>query len=117
VVLLIGIGFALGNIKPIPAIILAQALNGFLLPFVSIFLFLAINNSTITKGQTNSLLLNILMILVIFICLILGLNSAIKAFYSAFIPQSSAGNNGLIIVTGIAAIISILVWIKAISRK
>jgi len=35
-ILIIGIGFAIGNVKPIPAIILAQALNGFLLPFVSI---------------------------------------------------------------------------------
>ena len=39
VILITGIGFALGNVKPIPAIILAQALNGFLLPFISIFLF------------------------------------------------------------------------------
>lgn len=111
-VLLVGIGFALGNVKPITAIILAQALNGFLLPFVSIFLFIVINNKEITRGQTNPFHLNILMIVVIFITLILGLNSAVKAFYSAFIPGANPGNNVLIGIVLIAVTISVLVWGK-----
>jgi len=111
-VLLIGIGFAIGNVKPIPAIILAQALNGFLLPFVSIFLFIVINNPKITFNNPNSGLLNILMILVIFITLVLGLNTATKAFYSAFSSGSIPGNNILIMIVVLASIISVLVWIK-----
>lgn len=111
-VLLVGIGFALGNVKPIPAIILAQALNGFLLPFVSIFLFIVINNKEITRGQTNPFHLNILMIVVIFITLILGLNSAVKAFYSAFIPGTNPGNNVLIGIVLVAVTISVLAWGK-----
>lgn len=113
VVLIVGIGFALGNVKPIPAIILAQALNGFLLPFVSIFLFMVINNKEITRNQTNPLFLNIFMIMVIFITLILGLNSATTAFYSAFISESATGNNTIAIIAIISAIISIFVWMKA----
>lgn len=116
-VLVIGIGFALGNVKPIPAIILAQALNGFLLPFVSIFLFIVINNNEITKGQTNPLHLNILMIVVIFITLILGLNSAIKAFYSAFIPEVIPENNILIAIVPAAVIIAAWVWIKGTKKR
>lgn len=116
-VLVIGISFALGNVKPIPAIILAQALNGFLLPFVSIFLFIVINNNEITKGQTNPLHLNILMIVVIFITLILGLNSAAKAFYSAFIPSVIPGNNILIAIVPAAVIISAWVWIKGTKKE
>ena len=112
IVLLIGIGFAVGNIKPIPAIILAQALNGFLLPFVSIFLFIVINNKEITGQQANSFYLNLLMIIVIFITLILGLNSATKAFYSAFLPESSPGNAVLWGIGVVAILISVWVWVK-----
>jgi manganese transport protein len=111
-VLITGIGFAIGNVKPIPAIILAQALNGFLLPFVSIFLFVVINNREITKNNTNPFILNILMIFVIFITLVLGLNSANKAFYSAFF-QGIASENTLIGITVIALFLSVFVWVKA----
>lgn len=112
VVLLIGVGFAIGNVKPIPAIIIAQALNGFLLPFVSIFLFIVINNKEITQNKTNPILLNIAMIVVIFITLILGLNSATKAFYSTFIPNTIPGNKILLIITFVAGLISVWVWVK-----
>lgn len=112
VVLLIGIGFAVVNVKPIPAIILAQALNGFLLPFVSIFLFIVINNGKIIAHQNNPLVLNLLMIVVIFVTLILGLNSATKAFYSVFIPNSIPGNEVLWGICALAFIISGWVWMK-----
>jgi len=113
VVLLSGIGFAIGNVKPIPAIILAQALNGFLLPFVSIFLFVVINNRKITKSKTNPFILNIAMIFVIFVTLVLGLNSATKVFFSIFRIEILNGNLLLFILSIISAIVSIFIWIKA----
>jgi len=114
-ILIIGIAFALGNVKPIPAIILAQAFNGFLLPFVSIFLFIVINNERIVgKKNSNPFIHNILMILVIFVTLILGLNSAGKAFYSTFYSNISQGNNLLFVIFGVSFIISVFVWIKGI---
>ncbi len=116
VVLVIGIGFSLGNVKPIPAIILAQALNGFLLPFVSIFLFIVINNKEITKNQTNILALNILMIIVIFITLLLGLNNAVKAFFTTFYPESFY-ENILIYIAFVSLLVSIFVWIKAHPKR
>jgi len=112
VVLLIGIGFAAVNVKPIPAIILAQALNGFLLPFVSIFLFIVINNKKLNRQQSNPLVLNLLMIVVIFVTLILGLNSATKAFYNVFLPNTSPGNEVLWGIGLLAVIISVWVWMK-----
>ena len=115
-VLVTGIGFALGNVKPIPAIILAQALNGFLLPFVSIFLFIAINNREITTHKTNSFGLNILMILVIFITLILGINSAMKAIYTSLFPELSPGNFNLLLISFLALVFSFFVWKKAIRK-
>jgi len=118
VVLLIGIAFSVVNIKPIPAIILAQALNGFLLPFVSIFLFLVINNPEITgKGNRNPFQLNILMIFVIFITLIIGLNSAAKAVNSAITSGSSSENKYLIFIGLISAAISIYILTKVRRRN
>jgi manganese transport protein len=43
-VLAVGIVFGLAGVRPIPAILLAQALNGVLLPFVAVFLLLAVND-------------------------------------------------------------------------
>lgn len=116
VVLLIGIGFAVVNVKPIPAIILAQALNGFLLPFISIFLFIVINNNAITGTKTNPTLLNALMLIVIFVTLILGLNSATKAFYSVFLPTISPGDEVLWSIGFMAIIISAWVWFKGLKK-
>jgi Mn2+/Fe2+ NRAMP family transporter len=114
VILIAGIGFAAGNVKPIPAIILAQALNGFLLPFVSIFLFVVINNPNIVGHEkSNPPLLNIFMILVIFITLVLGLNSAVKAAYSAVFSVSIPENSYLIFIGLISVVISVFIWVKA----
>jgi len=113
IVLIAGIAFSIGNVKPIPAIILAQALNGFLLPFVSIFLFIVINNPNIVGSQkSNPFLLNIFMILVIFVTLVLGLNSAVKAILSA-VHFSFSGNTYLLFITLISAVISVFIWVKA----
>ena len=112
-VLLIGVLFAINNVNPIPAIILAQALNGFLLPFISIFLFIVINNRSIVGSQkSNPLVLNIFMILVIFIMLVLGLNSAVKAGYNAFAFESIPENNTLLGITIVAILIAAWVWMK-----
>jgi len=46
-VLLTGVGFGVAEVKPIPAIILAQALNGLLLPFVAVFLLVVINDAAL----------------------------------------------------------------------
>ena len=84
-VLCTGIGFALLQFKPIPAIILAQALNGFLLPFVSIFLYVVIQKS-ISREAVIYRISNILMLAVIFVTLIIGLNSALKAVAGLVVP-------------------------------
>lgn len=116
-VLVAGIAFSIGNVKPIPAIILAQALNGFLLPFVSIFLFIVINNQNIVGSQkSNPFLLNIFMILVIFVTLVLGLNSAVKAIFSTM-HGTISGDSYLIYIGFVSVLISVFIWVKAKLRR
>ncbi|MFH2000950.1 MAG: divalent metal cation transporter [Planctomycetota bacterium] len=43
-VLLFGLGFGLAGVKPVPVIVLAQALNGVILPLVASFLWIAVND-------------------------------------------------------------------------
>jgi Mn2+/Fe2+ NRAMP family transporter len=79
-ILLTGMIFGLLDIQPIPAIILAQALNGIILPFVSVFLWLAINDARLLDDvHINTAFANIAMGIIVFVTLILGLTSIFKA--------------------------------------
>ncbi len=91
-VLVIGIGFGLAGFKPIPAIIAAQALNGLILPFISIFLWFAINNVKLMGINKNSLFQNILFGSIVWVSLILGLWNILKAglgFFDKKMPDTS----------------------------
>lgn len=84
VVLMAGLIFGLIKIQPIPAIILAQALNGIILPLVAIFLLLMVNNLQLLSKETiNSLPLNIMMGLVVFSTVIIGVTNLARALTNA----------------------------------
>ena len=72
--MLTGLTFGLLNITPIPVIVAVQAINGILLPFVTVFLFVAVNNRTLL-GDTyrNSLSQNLAMGLIVVVTAVLGL--------------------------------------------
>ena len=85
VVLLTGLVFGLMKIQPIPAIILAQALNGILLPLVTAFLFLAINDRRfIPSSARNHAVLNGILLLVTGITTFLGLHHVLGALGRTF---------------------------------
>ncbi len=79
-VLLIGVIFGVLRVQPIPAIILAQALNGIILPFVTIFLLLVMNDaSLLNRASINSHAYNLLMGIIVFATLVIGLTNLAKA--------------------------------------
>lgn len=70
----IGLFFALLNVKPVPAIILAQAINGFLLPIVAVFLLLMVNDTQLLpKLYRNNLFTNVTMLLIVGVTVFLGI--------------------------------------------
>ncbi len=72
-VIITGMVFGLLNYKPVPLIITAQAINGLILPFLGVSLFLIINDrSLIPVKYLNSASYNLLMILVIGVTVFLG---------------------------------------------
>ena len=80
IITLVGFLFLIIGIKPIPAIIAAQAINGLLLPIVTIFLIFAINDSSLLeKKHLNKPFSNIMMLGIIGLTCFLGLNSFTRA--------------------------------------
>lgn len=83
-VLASGVLFGLIGVRPIPAIILAQALNGVLLPFAAVFLFLVVNDrSLMGERHVNGFVPNLLMGLVVAVTVVLGVTKTAQAVASA----------------------------------
>ena len=80
VVMATGLTFGLLNVTPIPVIIAVQAINGILLPFVTIFLFIAVNNRNLLGDYRNSIAQNVAMGLVVIVTAVLGLWNVWLAF-------------------------------------
>lgn len=79
-VLLTGLGFGLSDVAPIPAIVLAQALNGVLLPIIAIFLLLEVNDRhSMGDLGVNGAVSNAVMTLVVAITVLLGTANVARA--------------------------------------
>jgi len=112
-IFLIGLIFSLIGIQPIPAIILAQAINGALLPIVTIFLLLAVNDKNIlSPNYTNKIFTNILMLIIVGVTCFLGLNNIWKALARVTPAFASAQELALWVNIAISGII--LLWLTRI---
>jgi manganese transport protein len=79
-VLLTGFGFGISGIKPIPVILAVQALNGLVLPLLSAYLILLINDPLIIpKGKSQSPFHNIVLTGIFAGVLLMGLNNIDKS--------------------------------------
>lgn len=74
-VLAAGILFAALGASPVPAILFAQVANGLLLPFIAVFLLLAVNDRRWMGDRGNGLVLNIAGAVVVVVALALGLRA------------------------------------------
>lgn len=81
---IIGIVAFLFDFEPMDVILFAQALNGILLPGIAILLLVIMNNKKLLGKHANSLMSNILGILVAIVCTFLGLYSFISAIRAFF---------------------------------
>jgi len=106
-VLLIGLIFGMAQVKPIPVIILAQALNGLILPFISIFLLFVVNDPKLMKEKVNGLASNILLGIVVCITLILGMINVTKALNAAWELALHAGITSFLVISFAAILVTI----------
>lgn len=72
-VIVVGMVFASLGIKPLAAILFAQAANGLLLPIIAVFLICTMNNKTLLAEHTNGWLANSIGGLVVVLVSLLGL--------------------------------------------
>ncbi|GAC16413.1 Nramp family divalent metal transporter [Aliiglaciecola lipolytica] len=80
-VMLAGITFASIGIKPLAAILFAQAANGLLLPVIAIFLIWTLNNKSLMGNQTNGFLANLFGGLIVAFVSTLGLYKVVSLFF------------------------------------
>ena len=103
-VLATGFLFGISNSQPVPVIIAAQAMNGLLLPFVTIFLLFIINDKKLmSPGTRNKTWQNVLMLIIVLFTCYLGLFNIYKALARTF--NLNWDPNPVMVVTLIAATI------------
>ena len=78
-VLLSGLIFGLTEIRPVGAIVLAQAFNGLLLPLVAIFLLLAVNDRALLGARANGPMANAITGAVVLVSIVLGVSALWRA--------------------------------------
>lgn len=103
VVLLIGAAFGLAEVRPIPAILAAQALNGLLLPGIAIFLLVAVNDRRLMGTAVNGALSNAVTASVVAVTVLLGVRGIGRAAASAVGAAAPEGllmglSGGLVLV-------------------
>ncbi len=79
-VLVLGVVFSSLGIKSIELIKFAQVANGLLLPLVAVFLIWVMNKSELLGKYKNSLLQNVVGIVILLVAIFLGLKSVLKVF-------------------------------------
>lgn len=103
-----GVTFGLVGASPIPVILLAQAFNGVLLPFVAVFLLLAVNNRRLMGGEhLNGPWVNLASALVVVVSLALGLTNVARAGAKALGFASPSEGNLLLLSLGVALVLAV----------
>jgi Mn2+/Fe2+ NRAMP family transporter len=107
-VLGIGLFFGVINVQPIPVIILAQALNGLILPVIAVMLLILINHSKLIPTEyQNSLFYNFFTGVIVFITVVIGVNNVFRALSRAFeLPLVDE----VLILTSAAVISLLIAW-------
>jgi len=105
-VLIIGVGFGVAQVQPVPAIILAQALNGVILPVVAIYLLLMANSAAeLGRERMNGAAHNVLMGVVVFVTIVLGVSNLLEVL-NRLVAAPVGGRSILAVAVGVALLIA-----------
>ena len=107
-VLATGVGFGVSGIRPVPAILLAQALNGVLLPVAAVFLFLAVNDRRLMGEEAlNGALANLLTAAVVTVTVVLGTSGVLRAGAAALGRGTPEGRTLLVVSAVVVALLAV----------
>jgi Mn2+/Fe2+ NRAMP family transporter len=80
VVLLTGFIFGISGVKPIPVILAVQALNGLILPLITMYLIVIVNDEEIVpRKQSHDSRYNIVLMVILLAVLLIGLSNIDKS--------------------------------------
>jgi manganese transport protein len=88
-ILIVGLVFGLLGLRPVPVILLAQAINGVLLPVAATGLLLVLNNDRLMVNHTNGPFSNGAGLLIVGVTLFLGIHQVARTIFMAIGYQSS----------------------------
>ncbi len=112
-VLTVGFLFGISGIKPIPVILAVQAVNGLILPLITYFLIIIVNDSSlIPVSGRHAAWYNAVLILILGCVLVLGFNNIDKVLVTVF----KLNEPHLLIVFALSGIISLYTAIKVMRR-
>lgn len=116
-VLAVGVGFGLAELRPIPVIILAQALNGVLLPFAAAFLLVAVNDRALMgDAGINRPASNLAMGAVVLVTVLLGAAGVLRALAAAA-GRPPPGEGTLFVGAALASVLLLLPLGRAVARR
>jgi len=116
-VLLFGVAFGVSGVAPVPAIVLAQAFNGILLPVAAVFLLLAVNDRRLLgEGAINGPFANAVTGLVVAVTVLLGAAGVLRAAHATL--GRPAPGEGVLLIGGLAAV-AVLAYpvTRAVARR
>lgn len=114
----VGLLFGLLDVKPIPAIIMAQAINGALLPIIAIFLLLTVNDRELLPAEyVNTTTLNLITLFIVGVTCFLGLHNVWKALEKVFSGLQDLGNTSFWINGGFSVLILLWLGTRIFSRS
>ena len=115
-VLALGVAFGLANVKPIPMILLAQMLNGFLLPLVATFLLLALNSPALLGAGVNGRAANAAGFAVWSASMVLGTSGVLRAVASA-LDRSGPDPGQILRVAATLTVLAAIPLLRALRRQ
>jgi Mn2+/Fe2+ NRAMP family transporter len=102
-VLLVGVVFGLLDVRPVPAIVLAQALNGVMLPVVAVVLLVAVNDRSTLGSRLPSLGHTVLLGGAVAVTVMLGTSSVVRAVTTALRLDPPSPGRVLVLAAAVAA--------------
>ncbi len=116
-VVVVGVVLGVTGVRPIPAIIAAQALNGVLLPVAAVLLLLAVNDRLLMGAAgLNPVLANVALASVTLVAVVLGASATVRAAASALglgAPSATA------VLATAGTVAAVLAWpvVRAVRRR
>ncbi len=112
VVLLTGFAFGISGVKPIPVILVVQALNGLILPLITAYLILIVNDRELMPlSHRHARVYDLVLLLIFGAVLLIGLNNIDKSISSGLALENKNHFESVLGLTGVTLIsFSFFLW-------